>query len=311
MVNKMSDEIYIIGHMNPDTDAICSAIAYAEFKKRTRWDDNYIPARIGDINPETAYVLDRFGFEEPLFLDNGRGKKLILVDHNEESQSIDGYQDASILEVIDHHKINFKCSDPIFFHTEPLGSTATIIADKFLSCDIYLTKGTAGILLASILSDTVAFKSPTTTDIDIEIAEKLSKIAEIEDIREFGIEIKKKKSSLEGMGVEDIIRSDFKDFYFSGNKVGIGQIEVVDFDEYRQRRDEFLKELKKLREKGNYGLLLFMVTNIMEEGSEILAAGKTKKVEEAFGKPVVDGSVYLNGVLSRKKQVVPRLESVF
>lgn len=306
----MHDEVYIVGHMNPDTDSICSAIAYAELKRQIT-EGRYIPARTGHLNPETTYVLDRFGFKEPVLLEDGGGRKLILVDHNEQSQSIEGYRDADIVEVVDHHKINFKCSSPIIFHTEPVGSTATIIARKFLSHDVALDEGVAGILLAAILSDTVVFKSATTTPLDRDIAEKLADIAGIGDINEFGIEVKKAKASLKGISAQDIIYSDFKDFSFGDSKVGIGQIEVVDFKESAGRRDEFLTELNKIKMKGGYDLLLFMITNITEEGSEILVVGKTQKAEAAFGKPVKDDSIYLKGVLSRKKQIVPPLENVF
>jgi len=309
----MAEKIYIIGHRNPDTDSICSAIAYAEFKKETEIEkkNEYIPARIGDINSETAYVLDRFGFEEPILLDNGAGKKLILVDHNEESQSIENCSMAEILEVIDHHKINFKYPKPIFYHSEPIGSTATIIADKFFSYGKKIGKDISGILLSAILSDTVVFKSPTTTKKDIEIANKLAKIAEIDNIKEFGIAVKKAKSSLSGLSALDIIYSDFKDFDFNGKRVGIGQIEIVDKKEYEERKEELLMELKNIQKEKDYALLILMITNIMEEGSELLVVGMTDKVEKAFGKKVKNNQVYLEGVMSRKKEIVPPLEGIF
>ncbi|RLI95736.1 MAG: manganese-dependent inorganic pyrophosphatase [Candidatus Altiarchaeales archaeon] len=309
----MAERIYIIGHRNPDTDSICSAIAYAEFKKETETEKEgeYIPARIGDINSETAYVLDRFGFKEPILLDNGAGKKLILVDHNEESQSIENCSMGEIVEVIDHHKINFKYPKPIFYHSEPIGSTATIIADKFLSCGKKIKKDIGGILLSAILSDTVVFKSPTTTKKDIEIANKLAKIAEIDNIKEFGIAVKKAKSSLSGLSVLDIIYSDFKDFDFNGKRVGIGQIEIVDKKEYEERKEELLMELKNIQKEKDYALLILMITNIMEEGSELLVVGMTDKVEKAFGKKVKNNRVYLKGVMSRKKEIVPPLEGIF
>ncbi len=307
----MSEEVYIIGHMNPDTDSICSAIAYAEFKKQTGLGDNYLAARIGELNSETAYVLERFGFSEPVLLENGAGKKIILVDHNEESQSIDGYAEADIVEVIDHHKINFRCSEPILYHSEPLGSTATIIAEMFLSSLEEVDKGVAGLLLSAILSDTVVFRSVTTTDRDIEVADKLAGFAGIDDVKAFGIEVKKAKSSLEGICARDIIFSDFKDFEFNGSRVGVGQIEVVDNREAVDRGGELIDELEKIKLDEGYDLLVLMVTNIMDEGSELMVVGLTDRVEAAFNSKVEDNRVYLKGVMSRKKQVVPQLEGVF
>ncbi|OYT53651.1 MAG: manganese-dependent inorganic pyrophosphatase [Candidatus Altiarchaeales archaeon ex4484_2] len=307
----MNEEIYIIGHMNPDTDSICSAIAYAEFKKQAGFGDNYIAARIGELNSETAYVLDRFGFSEPVLLEDGAGKKIILVDHNEESQSIDGYSEAEIVEVIDHHKINFRCSEPIFYHNEPLGSTATILGEMFLSCVDDIDKGVAGLLLSAILSDTVVFRSVTTTDRDVEVANKMAEIAKIDDVKSFGIEVKKAKSSLEGLSAKDVIFSDFKDFNFNGSKVGIGQIEIVDSKEAVDRRGEFIDELEKIKLDEDYDLVVLMVTNIIEEGSELMVVGLTDRVDAAFKAKVEDNRVYLKGVMSRKRQVVPQLEGVF
>ncbi|ODS36469.1 MAG: manganese-dependent inorganic pyrophosphatase, partial [Candidatus Altiarchaeales archaeon WOR_SM1_79] len=218
------DKIYIVGHKNPDTDSVCSAIGYAHFLREGG--EDAVAARSGDVNPETWYVLDYFGFEPPQLLQDAGGKKVILVDHNEASQSPDNIDNAEIIGVLDHHRINFAQWSPIYFHTEPLGSTATIIAREYLYGDVELPKEIAGILLSSILSDTVVFKSPTTTQEDMDIAEMLAEIAEIDNIEEFGIDVKRAKASIKGKSAKDVIFSDFKDFNFSGKKVGIGQIEI-------------------------------------------------------------------------------------
>ncbi|ODS37514.1 MAG: manganese-dependent inorganic pyrophosphatase [Candidatus Altiarchaeales archaeon WOR_SM1_79] len=304
------DKVYITGHKNPDTDTICSAIAYADFKRKTG-EKNVVAARCGDINPETKYVLDRFSLPEPEFLSDASEKRLILVDHNEFDQSIENIEKAQILEILDHHKINFKYPEPIYFLSKPLGSTSTIIAEKYFEWKVDLDKNIAGALLSAILSDTVVFRSVTTTERDKEMAEKLAEISGIEDIEEFGIEVKKAKSSLKGLTASEIILSDFKDFNFNWNKVGIGQIEIVDSEESDRRRRELIKGLKELRIEKRYKLVVLIVTNIMEEGSELLAVGDISKIEEAFGKPVEENSVYLKGVMSRKKEIVPPLERAF
>ncbi|HDD72752.1 MAG TPA: manganese-dependent inorganic pyrophosphatase, partial [Candidatus Aenigmarchaeota archaeon] len=287
-----------------------SAIAYARFKERV-CEGRYIPARAGDINPETRFVLEHFNIREPELLENAEGKKLILVDHNEATQAISGLEGAEILEVIDHHKVNFRYDRPIYFLSKPLGSTATIIAEMFFSKGLEIEKGIAGILLSSILSDTVIFKSPTTTEMDREIAEKLAEISGISDIQGFGIEIKKAKSSIKGLSASEVILSDFKDFDLRGKKVGIGQIEVVDMKEVLERKEEILQELNRIKDERGYALVILAATDIINEGSELLIAGDKSKVEEAFGKRIENSSVYIQGLMSRKKQITPALERVF
>ena len=301
--------IYVIGHKNPDTDSICSAIAYARLKNKLG-EGEFKPARCGAVNPETKFVLEKFGVEEPELLENASGKELILVDHNEFSQAVDGIENAKIVEVVDHHKVNFNYSEPIYFLVKPLGSTATIIAEKYFEAGIEIDKEIAGILLGAILSDTVVFKSPTTTEKDKEIAKKLAAIAGIDDIEKFGIEVKKAKSNLEGMSEEEIIKGDFKIYEFAGKKVGIGQVEIVDYDQVKGREDKIISEMEKMIGEG-FDLIVLMVTNIMDESSLLLVVGNVAKVEEAFGKKVENNRILLPGVMSRKKQVVPKIEEAY
>lgn len=302
--------IFIIGHKNPDTDSICAAIAYAKLKNKLG-EGEFVPARCGEINEETKFVLEKFGVEAPELLENASGKELILVDHNEFSQAVDGIENARIVEVIDHHKVNFNYNEPIYFLVKPVGSTSTIIAEKYFEAGIEPEKEIAGILLGAILSDTVVFKSPTTTEKDKEIAKKLAEIAGVDDIEKFGIEVKKAKSNLEGMSEEEIIKGDFKVYEFVGKKVGIGQVEIVDYDQVKGREDKIISEMEKIREGEGYDLIVLMVTNIMDESSLLLAVGNVAKVEEAFGKKVENNRVLLPDVMSRKKQVVPKIEEVY
>ncbi len=301
--------IYVIGHKNPDTDSICSAIAYARLKNKLGKGE-FKPVRCGPVNPETKFILEKFGVEAPELLENASGKELILVDHNEFSQAVDGIENAKIVEVVDHHKVNFNYSEPIYFLVKPLGSTATIIAEKYFEAGIEPEKEIAGILLGAILSDTVVFKSPTTKEKDKEIAKKLAAIAGIDDIEKFGIEVKKAKSNLEGMSEEEIIKGDFKEFTFGDKKVGIGQVEIVDYDQVKGREDKIISEMEKMIGEG-YDLVVLMVTNIMDESSLLLVVGNVAKVEEAFGKKVENNRVLLPGVMSRKKQVVPKIEEAY
>jgi manganese-dependent inorganic pyrophosphatase len=301
---KKEDIIYTIGHKSPDTDTVCSAIAYAEYLRSKG--ENVIPSRCGEINLETKYVLEYFGVEHPINLSSIDNKKVILVDYNEVSQSPEGLENAKILGVIDHHKIGFSSSEPISFEIKPYGATATIIAEKMVGdVNFKITKPIAGILISSILSDTVVFKSTTTTNKDIEMVEELNKIAQIEDIKKFGIEIKKKKSSLAGLSPEEIIFSDFKNFEINNINFGIGQIEVVDLNEAKEIKKELLREIDAIAERDNFLFVILMVTDIINEGSELLFSKNHDSIKNIFSEQIVDSIIYIKGMMSRKKDLVP------
>ena len=302
--------IYVIGHKQPDTDSICAPIAYANYLKQKG--RNAIAARSGDINPETKYVLDYFKVEAPELLTDITGKRLILLDHNEKTQSPDNIDKAKVIEVIDHHKIDFKSANPIYFHNEPIGSTSTIIAKKYFDDkNVNLDKKTAGLLLSGVLSDTVMFKSPTSTNEDKEIAEKLAKIAGIKNIQDFGIEMKKSKASLKGLTAEQIILSDFKVYEFGKIKIGGGQVEVTELDEVNEKKQELLEKLKELAQKENYDLVMLLATNIIKQDSLLLFWEKENYIEKAFNKKPENNTLYLESVMSRKKQIIPPLAKLF
>jgi manganese-dependent inorganic pyrophosphatase len=304
-------EIIIIGHKNPDTDSIITAIAYAILKNKIDNKNNYIAARCGEINNETKAVLKKASLNEPMLIENISGKKVILIDHNEFTQACDGIEKAEILEVIDHHKINFSYPLPIYFYAEPIGATSTIIAKIFFEKNIIIEKNIALALLAAILSDTVVFKSSTTTNEDREIAKKLAEIAEVKDIEAFGIEIKREKTSLLGKSIEEIILGDFKEYKFAKGKVGIGQIEIVDFKEVEELKKEIINGMEKIKNSENFDLVLLMATNILLGDTQLLCVGKIEKAEEAFNLKAKENCIYLKNVMSRKKDIVPKIEKVF
>lgn len=294
-------EIYVIGHKPPDTDTVCSAIVYAAIK-------GYKTATAGPINEETQFALDYFGAPVPEIMENAAGKTLVLVDHNEPGQRVDGAE--TILEVIDHHKMNFNYPDPVFIHIEPVGSTATIIAKMFPN-EVKANKTYAGLLLSAILSDTVIFKSPTTTDEDRKIAAELAAVAGISDLTKFGVDIKKAKASIKGKPIADVVHVDFKDYDFKGKKVGIGQTEVIDIEEVYEAKDQFLQYLNELKNSKGYEMVVFMATDIIKEGTELYYVGDAGVIGKAFNLEVSGPSVWLPGVMSRKKQVAPPVEKVF
>ena len=310
MDKKTEETIYIVGHKSPDTDSVCSAIAYADYLKKKN--NNAVACRAGEINPETKYVLDYFKIKEPQILSDAKGKKIILVDHNETKHSPDDIEKGEIVQIIDHHKINFNYDKAISIYIEPIGATASIIAKQFLQDPaVELSKGIAGILLSAILSDTVIFRSPTTTREDVIIARRLAEIAEIKDIEEFGINMKKEKSNLKKLTSKEIILSDFKEYDFKDKKIGCGQIEVCDLKETQGRKEELLKTIKEIAKKRNYDLFVFLATDIIKQGSEILFWEKDNYMEKAFNIKSENNTFYLEGVMSRKKQIIPVLTKLF
>ncbi len=319
----MEHEVYVVGHKNPDTDSVCSAIAFAylwnkwketgNFDKVMKIDSEAVPVIQGDVNPETKYVLEKFGFEIPKIMTSGDGKKVALVDHSEKAQTVDDIDKAEIVAIVDHHKIgDISTPQPILFVNLPVGCTATVLKILFDKTGVEIPKNIAGILLSSILSDTVIFKSATTTELDKAVAEELAKIAGVDDMTKFGVEIKAKLSAVDDLTAREIITRDYKDFDMSGKKVGVGQIELVDLSLIESRVDEIYEEMKKMKEEGGYAGIFLMLTDIMKEGTELLAVTDYPEVvEKAFGKKLEGKSVWLDGVMSRKKQVVPPLENAF
>lgn len=319
----MEHVVYVVGHKNPDTDSVCSAIAFAylwnkwketgNVSKMMKVDGEAVAVIQGDVNPETKFVLERFGFNVPDVIESGEGKKIALIDHSEKAQTVDGIDKAEVVAIVDHHKIgDVTTPQPILFVNLPVGCTATVIKLLFDKTNIEIPSNIAGILLASILSDTVIFKSATTTELDKDVAEELAKIAGVDDLTKFGVEIKAKLSAVDDLTAKEIITRDYKDFDMSGKKVGVGQIELVDLSLIESRVDEIYREMQKMKEEGGYAGIFLMLTDIMKEGTELLVVTDYPEVvEKAFDKKLEGKSVWLDGVMSRKKQVVPPLEKAF
>ncbi|GBF36799.1 manganese-dependent inorganic pyrophosphatase [Methanofervidicoccus abyssi] len=303
--------LYVVGHKNPDTDSICSAIVLAYFL-------DGVPARLGGVNPETQFVLKRFGVMEPELIRSAEGKEIFLVDHSEKSQTLEDLEKGKLVGILDHHKIGITTSEPIIYLAKPVGSTATLIGELYFKNTLDIIGGKnkelkpdlAGLLLSAILSDTVLFKSPTTTDIDRKIGKKLAEISGIEDIQTYGMELLKAKSTVGKMAPEEIVKLDYKEFNFNGRKVGIGQVEVIDIGEIQEKKEKIYRILEEKLKEG-YDLILFLITDIMKEGSEVLVVGNKEAFERAFNVNLEGKSIYLEGVMSRKKQVVPPLEKYY
>ncbi|NCC78861.1 MAG: putative manganese-dependent inorganic diphosphatase [Clostridia bacterium] len=242
---------------------------------------------------------------------SGKKKKVILVDHNEKGQSVKGLNEAEILEIIDHHRVaDVATSTPIFFRNEPVGSTSTIVANIFFENGIRPSKKTAGLLAAAIISDTLLFKSPTSTNVDRLVLQRLAQIADI-DVEEFALEMFKYGTSLAGKSPQEILKQDFKVFTYDSSRIGVSQVYTMDSDTIDELKDIIIETMEEMTEHEGFDLQLLIVTDIYREGSELIAVGKQKDViNKAFDVQMKENSVYIPGILSRKKQVIPPISSV-
>ncbi len=303
--------VYVVGHKNPDTDSVTAAIAYAELKKALG--ENAVAVMQGEPNPETALVLEKFGFAAPEIMTDGAGKTLILVDHSDIAQAPDNLDQAEIKEIIDHHKIgDITTSNPIFFCAMPVGCTGTVLKFLYDVNKVTIPANVAGLMLSAIISDTVLFKSPTTTDDDKKACEELAKIAGIDDMNAWAMEMFKAKSAVEGVPAKDLVFRDYKDFDMNGKKVGIGQLELVDLSLVENIRDDLYKALQEVKEEGGRHTVLLLLTDIMKEGSDVMVVSDDPSIVEKAYNVKIDGpSVWVDGMMSRKKQAVPPLQDAF
>ena len=239
---------------------------------------------------------------------SAKKKKVILVDHNERGQSVDGLEDAEILEIIDHHRVaDVATGTPIYFRNEPVGSTSTIVANIFFENGIRPSKKIAGILSAAIISDTLLFRSPTATNVDRMTLERLAMLADI-DVNSFALEMFKYGTSLAGRSPDEILNQDFKVFSYDDEKVGVAQVYSMDADSIMDLKEPLIEAMELKARTGDFTMIALILTDIYKEGSEIIAVGKHKElINKAFNVELVNNSVYIPGILSRKKQVIPPL----
>ena len=302
------EKILIFGHQNPDTDTICSAIAYADLKNKLGF--NAEPVRLGQVNGETQYALDYFKQESPRLVETAANEVngVILVDHNERQQSIKDIEEVQVLEVIDHHRIaNFETAEPLYYRAEPVGCTATILNKMYKENNVKIEKEIADLMLSAIISDSLLFKSPTCTDQDVAAAKELAEIAGV-DAEEYGLNMLKAGADLSKKTVEELISLDAKEFTLGSKKVEIAQVNTVDIEDVKKRQAELEAVISKVVAEKNLDLFLLVITDILENDSLALAIGnEAAKVEKAFNVTLENNTALLKGVVSRKKQVVPVL----
>ncbi len=298
----------IFGHKNPDTDTICSAIAYADLKQQLG--EEVEAVRLGNVNEETQYALNHFQVDAPRLVENvaGEVKQVILVDHNERQQSANDIDQVEVIEVIDHHRIaNFETSNPLYYRAEPVGCTATILNKLYKEKGKQIPKPIAGLMLSAIISDSLLFKSPTCTEEDVAAAKELAGIAGV-DADAYGLEMLKAGADLSKKTIEELITLDAKEFQMGSSKVEIAQVNAVDVNDILSRQAELEAAMQaKIVDKG-LELFLFAVTDILNNDSVAIALGdKADAVERGYNVKLENNKTVLKGVVSRKKQVVPVL----
>ncbi|MGI2258223.1 manganese-dependent inorganic pyrophosphatase [Shewanella sp. GXUN23E] len=303
--------IYVVGHKIPDSDSICGAIALAYLKNQIG--ESAVATRLGEISPETQFILDTFGVQAPEYKDSYAGEQVYIVDHSEVTQAPDDIAQATIVGIVDHHKLgDLTTATPLECWIRPVGCSNTVIKMMYDFHGVEIPKAIAGIMMCAILSDTVVFKSPTCTTADIRCVEALADIAGVEDFRALGMEMFKVKSAVEGTPVRDLVMRDFKDFNMNGKLVGIGQLEVIDLSVFDAIKHELEADIAALKQEGDRHSVMLLLTDIMKEGSELLVVSDDVAIiERAYGATTENGRVWLDGVLSRKKQVVPPLQEAF
>jgi len=302
----------IFGHKNPDTDTICSAIAYADLKNQLGLEAE--PVRLGEVNGETAYALKFFNVEAPRLVETvaNEAQDVILVDHNERQQSASDIDQVRVVEVIDHHRIaNFETSQPLYYRAEPVGCTATILNKIYKEKGVAVRKEIAGLMLSAIISDSLLFKSPTCTEEDVAAARELAEIAGV-DAESYGLDMLKAGADLSDKTIEQLISLDAKEFNMGAAKVEIAQVNAVDTNDVLSRQAELEEAIQGIIAKKNLDLFVFVVTDILNNDSIALALGKdAKAVERAYNVSLSDNKALLKGVVSRKSQIVPVLTEAF
>ncbi len=303
---------FVSGHKSPDTDSICSALVYADLKQQLGVSTEAV--RLGSISKETRFVLDHFQVSAPRLVEAfaPEVEQVILVDHNERTQCADDIDKVQIIEVVDHHRIaNFETAAPLYYRAEPVGCTSTIIYKIYQEKKLPIPKNMAGLMLSAIVSDTLLMKSPTCTEEDKAALEELAKIAEV-DLQDYGMQMLKAGTDVLDKTIDELAANDAKEFKMGKHKVKIAQVNVIDFADVTSRQKELEAKLQEVIQHEQLDMFLYVVTDILNSNSVIISLGEHARVAEtAFNVQLEHNSAVLEGVVSRKKQIVPVLTDAF
>ncbi len=307
---------YIIGHQKPDTDSVVGAMALEFlYKQQACFNINNPQAVIvNELNPETKYIFNKLKVATPKVITASELEEndlVVLVDHNEEKQRLTNLPQEKIIEIVDHHKLNINFNRPIFATVKPWGSSCTIIYHQMKQNKVKPDKQLATLMLSAILSDTVGYKSATTTKKDIEVGQELVQLAQVEDVETFTLEIFKAKSDISSLSNEQIVKNDYKLFDFNGTSVMIDQLETVEQElVLKTKKAELLEAMKQVKKELNTELLFVVITDILQVNSKllILTDQEAEVATKAFGGKIEDNVLDIGAKLSRKKQIAPAIE---
>ncbi len=300
---------HIVGHKNPDTDAICSALVMQSYLQKQNIDARAY--KLGELNNETKYVIESLGVETPQTINElEEGAKLILVDHNEVKQSIDNLNRYSIYQIIDHHKFSLDTPTPLYIRAEPIASTCSILYKMFKENNIEVSQDDAILMISAIVSDTLYFRSPTTTDKDKKIVKELNEIANIDNIEEYALEMFAAKSDLGEISAKELVKVDYKEFEFGGETFGVGVLETTNPDYAFNRTAEIKEALVQIQKEDELKGVMLSIVDILDEKNSTICSNEHLKliVKEAFLAEEKDDYLELGPIVSRKKQIVPKLK---
>ena len=295
---------YIFGHKNPDTDSITSSLVMANLE--TKLGNDVVACRQGSVNKETEYVLNYLGVDAPEMLPElEAGTNVILVDHNSPSESADNLNDLNILKVIDHHKIALETSYPLYYRAEPVGCTETVLYKMYKENNVEVDKKIATLMVSAIISDTLLLKSPTTTEEDKVAVKELSAIAGI-DPNVYGLDMLKAGTDLSSFTTDEILHLDAKRIDFKEVKAIVNQVNTASIPEVMTMKADLEARMNEIIDEEGLDLFMLLITDIVNSNSQVIALGKNASlVEKAYGVTLEDNTALLEGVVSRKKQVVP------
>ncbi len=302
------EEMIVFGHKSPDTDTICSAIVMSDLQGKLG--KKVKAVRLGELNKETEYALKYLNVEKPEIISEvENGQEVILVDHNEFSQSANNIENAKIKMVVDHHRIcDFQTAEPLYYRAEPVGCTCTVLYKLYKENNVEVSEKMAGLMLSAIISDTLLLKSPTKTDEDEKAVKELAQIANL-DYQTYGLEMLKAGTDLSDFSAKELIGLDCKECALSDKKAKIAQVNTADINDMMTRKAEIEETMKKDIEENGLDLFVFVITDIINSNSQAIVHGKETAIfEKGFNKKLEDNTAFLPGVVSRKKQILPVLQ---
>ena len=302
------EKMLIFGHKSPDTDTICSAIVMENLQKKLGKEVEAV--RLGNLNKETEYVLNYLGVNAPRMIEKVEdGQEVILVDHNEFSQSVDNIENAKIKMVVDHHRIcDFQTSEPLYYRAEPVGCTCTILYKLYKENNVEIDKKIASLMMSAIISDTLLLKSPTKTVEDENAVKELEKISGL-NAQVYGLDMLKAGTDLSGFTADELISLDCKVCTLKDKNAKVAQVNTADINDMMNRKQEIEQAISADIERNNLDLFVFAITDIINSNSQAIVLGKNTDIfERGFNKKLEENTAFLPGVVSRKKQILPVLQ---